>query len=299
MTFSASSFFHIGLGLAIALVFIIGSPCRAQDGTAAPPATAPAASQPAKDLPKAEDVIKAALDAMGTKKVFEDLKSVAIKASMTTPMGDMSMDMKTLKPGSFLLMQVLPGMGESSMGSNGMVGWSHSAMGYQLLDKENLDQVRNQSNMYRMVFNVQEDFPTMETVDLVQFNHMDCYKVKMLAKDPEMPSQFGFFAVEGKLMQGMEVSQEGPMGAMTTTITFGEWKKIDPLTLFTKLSIDQAGIQMGPMNITEVEFNNLEPTAFEPPAEVLDLVKAKAAEAASQPAPASASAPATTIPASP
>jgi hypothetical protein len=261
----------------------------------APAATAPAATQPPKDLPKAEDIIKAALDAMGTKKAYDDLNTIAIKAAMTTPMGDMTLDTKSAKTGSFLMSQELPGMGGSSMGYNGTIGWSHAQGSYQLLEKEQVEQVKSQSNLYRVVFNLMEDFPSLETVDLVKFNDMDCYKIRMVGKGPDAPTQFGYFAVEGKLMQGMEVSQESPMGEVKTIVKFSDWKKFEPLTLFTKLNIDQAGMQLGPMNINSVEFNNLEPSAFEPPAEVLELAKEKAAAAASQPD----AAPATTKPAMP
>ena len=311
----------IRLAAAAALLMCAGlaQECGAQTRPATKPATPPPTSRPAmppgtqpasqpattaKDLPKAEEIVKAALEAMGGKKAFDDIKSTSIKATMSTPMGDMTLDMKSAVPARFLLLQSFPGMGEMSIGSDGKVGWMNNPMagGLQLLEGEQLEQMRKQSNMYLIVFNLQEDFKELETVDRIQFNGQDCYKVKMTPKEEGRPTQFGFFSSDSKLMQGMEITQDGPMGQqMTSTISFAEWKPIEKLHLFTKMNIEQAGMQVG-MTFTEVEFNKVDPAAFEPPAEVKELLSKKAGESpATQTAPSSgpASRPATTRPAAP
>jgi hypothetical protein len=247
------------------------------------PAGSAPASTPAKDLPKAEDIVKAAMDAMGGKKAFEDIKSTSIKASMKMPMGDMGLDLKSATNGGFVVRQSLGG-NEMAMGSDGKIGWKNNPMvGYQLMSDEELGQARRQSNMYNMVFNVQDDFKELQTVDKVQFNNVDCYKVKMVPKDESEPEQTGYFAVESKLPQGAEISAKQP-GQMPATLTYSEWKDLDKMHVFTKIDIEQAGFQMS-MNFTEVQFNKVDPAAFDLPNEVKELASKKNEEpAASQPA---------------
>lgn len=262
-----------------------------------PPATAPAEVAPPKDLPKAIDLVNASMAALGGKDKFDAIETMAIIGQMSSPMGDIKMDMKSSKAGSFILNQSMAGMGETAMGSDGTVGWLHNPMsGYELLNEEQAKQVKRQSNMYRMLFNIPEEFKTIETVDKTDFAGTDCYKVRMTPRDETNPEQMGFFGVEDKILHGFEIKQDaGPAGEMIVTVQFLDWKTINDVKVFNKMSIDQMGMTMD-MVFTEVEFNKVDPAVFALPEEVKKLVAEKSSPAVPPTAPPRAP---TTAPAAP
>ena len=106
------------------------------DAPVAPKADTPAATTPAKNLPKAIDIVHAAQDAMGGKKKFEAIESTAIRGQMDSPMGPITMDLKSAKPNRFLMKQGIAGMGENTMGSDGTTAWVNnwSLAGAAVLD---------------------------------------------------------------------------------------------------------------------------------------------------------------------
>lgn len=253
-----------------------------------PAATAPT-SQPAvrKDLPDAKSLIQANVDAMGGKKAWDAVESVALKATMNTPMGDFNLDMTSAKPGKFLMKQSSP-MGEATAGSDGVVAWRNMAMmgGYSLLTDEQAAQTAEQANFYHVVLSMEDDFKTKETVDKTDFNGEPCYKV-MLTGGKEGDA-VAYFSVAKKLIQGVEITPQDAMPA--TKLVFDEWKEKGPLKVYTKMMVDQAGVAIT-LTVTEVEFNKVDPKVFELPAEVKELVKKREAPA-SKPAQTKPAAPA-------
>jgi hypothetical protein len=123
-----------------------------------PPATAPADAAPRTDLPKGIDLVNASMEALGGKAKFDAVESMSIIGNMASPMGEINMEMKSSKAGAFILNQSMAGMGETAMGSDGTIAWMHNPMaGYELLAEDQAKQVKRQSNMYRMLFNMPEE----------------------------------------------------------------------------------------------------------------------------------------------
>jgi hypothetical protein len=265
-----------------------------------PPATAPAQAEPPKDLPRAIDLVNASMEALGGKDKFDAIETMAIVGHMASPMGEIKMDMKSSKSGSFILNQSMAGMGETSMGSNGTIGWMHNPMtGYELLPEEQAKQVKRQSNMYRMLFNIMDEFKTIETIDKVDFVGTESYKIRMTPRNEGDPEQMGFFGVEDKIFRGFEIKQDGgPMGEVTVTVQLLDWKTINDIKVFNKMTIDQMGMTMD-MVFTEVEFNNVDPAVFALPEEVKTLVAELSSPAVSPTAPSTTPAAPTTAPDAP
>lgn len=280
-------------------------PTRPAPRPATPPPTTPATSKPAsrpesapaKDLPAPKDIIDACIEAMGGKKKFEAIQSTMIKATMSSPMiGEMGMELYSAKPGKFLIKQKLPqNMGEISIGSDGKVGWMNNPMqgGVKLLDDNQSKKMEQQSTLYRIVLNMAEDCKDLQTIDRTDFNGESCYKLKMI--NEEGSEQFAYFSVDKKLIRAVQINQEGPMGPATTTVKFEDWKAKDDLNIFTKMNIEQGGMEMT-LTFDEVEFNKADPAVFALPDEVKALIEKKEnPPAGTQPG----TGPATTKPATP
>ena len=261
------------LAVAVGLVAAIAwtTPALAQTETA------PAAT--ASDLPDAKKVIAAAIDAMGGKKAFEDVESSHIKGNMTTPMGEMSLEMFSAKPNKFLFIQSMPAMGmEITAGCDGDVGWMISPMvgGAQILEGEQLDEMREQSQMYEMVLRMEEDFEEVKTVGREKFAEHDCYKLQMKTEDGEESD--AFFDVESKLPVGIKTTTQEAGQPMDVSVVFSDWKQFGDIKGFTKMTITQMGMDMV-MTFEEVEFNEVDPAKFALPDEVKAMATSQPATA--------------------
>ena len=84
--------------------------------------------------------------------------------------------------------------------------------------------------------------------------------------------QVAYFSVPDKLIQGFEITQETPMGALKSTIKLSDWKEKGDVKYFTKMTVSSMGQTM-PLVFEEVEFNTVEKSIFERPDEVKALLE--------------------------
>ncbi len=217
---------------------------------------------------------------MGGRANFEKITSSQTKAVMTanSPMGEMNVDMEMYsasQPDRFLIKRTIPGFGEISEGSDGKVTWSLNPMngGYSLVPPQDAEGMSRQARIHELLLHIEEEFPSLETVDKVAFGGEECFKVKMVNQSGE--EQFSFFRVADKRLAGLEQSEETPMGQMTATVTFSDWKQFGDLNLYTKMSVEQGGQQMQ-MVLNEIKFNAIDPTIFQLPEAVRELMNEQA-----------------------
>ena len=263
------------------------TPAAAQSrpSTRPAPATAPhpaTSTAPQKDLPPAKELLAAAIDAMGGKAALDAIESVAIKGSTKAPMvGEIPLEIYSSKPDKFFIKVAFPNAGEIRYGSDGKVGWTDSPMmgGIQLLDADQTKQPAEEANIFRVLVSVQEKARELETVDRSDFADHPCYKVRIVNEGGQ--EQFAYFDVDSKMLRGTRITQDSPRGPIETISSFGEWKQIGDVKLFSRIDSEQMGMK-ATTNFTEIELNKVDPAIFQLPPEVLELVAKK--QAASQPA---------------
>ncbi len=281
----------------VALV-CLGQITQAQETTdpAVKPAETPAVTpqeapkyEPREDLPSSEEIIKKSVDAMGGLEAMEKIQSTQAKATLTTPMGAMTLEMYTAKTDKFLLKQGMPNIGETSVGSDGTVGWMSNPMTgmYQLLEDEQMEQMKGQTDMHMMLARVQEEYETIHTIDLVDFDGASCHKLILIDEDLEegepQNHPFIYFNEETHLLAGMEMNEQGMGQSGSTSIMFKDWKEIGDIKFFHKMIINQMGMPLE-MNYTLIELNNVDESIFELPEEVKKLVaERESAKSASEP----------------
>jgi hypothetical protein len=267
------------MAMALGLTAMVGwTPALAQQDTA--PADSQADKKPdtpAADLPPAKDLIAGAIKAMGGKKAFNDIKSSHMKGTMTTPMGNMGLEMYSAKPEKFLFIQSMPAMGmQVKAGSNGKVGW---VMGpqpgeTQILEGPDLTEMREQTQMYEMVLRMETDFKESQTVAKEMFGDTECYKVRMMDESGE--ESMAFFEVKTGLPVGIRTTAQQQGQPIEVTVVFGGWKQFGDIKGFTTMTVDQLGMQMV-MTFEEVDFNDVDSTIFALPQEVKDKLAAQPA----------------------
>ena len=233
-----------------------------------------------RDLPEAKQLLKDAVKAMGGREAIESLESSKMVAAMSVGPNRGMATMTTFwsKPDRFMMKQSIQGF-VVTIGFDGKIGWASNPMtgGYELLEDEQIEQVRGQANMHRNITEMEKDFQKIETIDLIDFDGRKCYKVLMVPKMDDAPEdapileQFSFFNAETKLMDGMQMAD--PMSPNTVTIKFKDWKKTDEVMFYRLMIIEQTGQPPVEMKFTEIELNKVDPSVFEAPDAVKKLAK--------------------------
>lgn len=250
--------------LALALAIGVNMPSAIADGDSNRTAAA-------DGLPTPEKLLAGAIKAQGGKEAFEAIESVHSKAEMRTPMGNMDVETHSKASGEFHLKQSSPQMGEMRAGYDGTVGWSHNQMqGYQLLPEDEINEIRNMTMTHGMVTQLKEEYGEMKTVERTSFAGEDAYKVYMKHKQ-DGSEQHVFFHPENHRLVGIEIEQESDFGPMEISMSFDEWKERGDLMVFTKMTINQMGMEIV-MEFTEIEFNAVDDDVFVLPEEVQELV---------------------------
>jgi hypothetical protein len=271
----------------VALGLSVVGPAPAQETRE--PATKPdePTQQPeAKNLPKAEKLMAQFMKAMGGETAFKDIDSTHTKATMEMPMNQGTLIIESFwkRPDLALIKQEMPGRGTMEIGYNGEIGWQNApGMGYQLMPESQIEDMRGQVNMHMKLAELGDDFETVETVDETSFQGSTCYKVKMTnpaeTEGGEPQETFAFFDAETSLLAGMEMTQQSMRGPMTITLAFKDWKEDEEtgLMLYHSMVMTQMGMNMN-IEYTEMTFNNVDPSVFKAPEEVVKMAEARKTE---------------------
>jgi hypothetical protein len=247
------------------------SPATGQATAPAAPPTAPAPA--AGDLPDARQLIETAINAMGGRSAFKKVQSTHIKGALSNPMmGSMSVESYAAGPDKFLIRRTMPGGVETSAGSDGQVAWMQnpSTGGYELIPEAAVADFRQEAAPFELLLHVPQQYPVIETVGQATFASEPCHKVR-LADPAGGHEQFMFFSNETGRVRGVEQQVPSPQGPTTVSMIFNEWEKQGPLMVFTKITVDQAGLFQLDMSFDEIELNAVDPAVFALPEQVRSL----------------------------
>ncbi|UCD75995.1 MAG: hypothetical protein JSV91_03550 [Phycisphaerales bacterium] len=266
--------------LAAAMALNVAAGAFAQ---ATPPPTAEPAPQ--TELPEARQILQDAIKAMGGKDAVDRLESSKMKLEMG-PVGGSAVSNATLywaKSDQFFIKGVQQGRVQT-IGFDGKIGWASNPNtgGYDLLNAEQIAWARDQVEIQMQARILEKDFQKIETVDLSDFDGQKCYKIHLVQEvegmpgnqsDHPLPQQHAFFNAKTGLMEGKQVSVQTPMGPMTVTLKFKDWKQIDEIMFFRRMTVEQTGRPPQEMRFTEIELNNVDPSVFEAPEAVKKLAE--------------------------
>jgi outer membrane lipoprotein-sorting protein len=225
------------------------------------------------DALTADQLIEKAYKALGGENI-EKIESYTANTEMTTPMGTITTEVKWLRPELIRVVMVVPQMGEVNMGSDGTVSWvNHPMMGYQLMQGEQADEVRNyamQAGLLRMHETLKEKFELKGVVE-EEFDGAPCYGLRIVKKTDEKKRESTmFFDAESGLLRGFQADQPGPAGPTNTTVTIGEWKEMEGVQFFQSMAIEGGG-QMVAAKVTRIVLNTVTPEDVALPEEVKKL----------------------------
>jgi hypothetical protein len=263
------------LGLAAAVSS--GQALGAQ-GAQAPAAPRPGSAarelpaQPKPTLPPAREIIERHIKAIGGRKAILAHTSSHALGTMTVAASGINgvLEIYSAKPDKSLVKISLGGIGDVIEAFDGIHGWSLQPMtGPRLAEGKELQEKKFDTDFYS---DLHEDgrYASMKTVEKTTFEGRPCYKVSLVRKDGG--DDIEFYDVETGLKAGAAVTRESPMGPITMTQVYSEYKSFGGVLTATTMKQTAMGVEQV-MKITSIEFDNVPPAAFDPPAQIKALIK--------------------------
>ena len=249
----------------------------AQAPPAAPaPAPAPKAKEAAKadqaNLPSARSIVDRHVAAVGGKAALLAHSSSRATGTFTVASAGMTgaIEVFAAKPDKSLVKITIPGVGEVVEAYDGKNGWTMSAMtGPMLLEGKQLEEKRFDTDFFGELHDASR-YESMTTIAREDFDGRQCYRVRLVRKGGG--EDFEFYDVETGLKAGRIATRETPMGTVTGTSTEGDYKKFGNLLQPTIVKNTMMGVQQL-ITITTIEYDNVSPSVFEPPAQIKALIK--------------------------
>ena len=251
--------------------FIASLPASAQTPPdSGPPKTAPAKPEAAKDLPAAKDLVEKHVKAIGGKEAILKHTSKHMKASMMNMGQPIEMEIRAAKPNK-LLVRVNTPMGVILQGYDGKVAWITGAMGNMILEGAQEKQFKAQADFYDDLKDPAK-FKSMDTVAKEDFEGRPCYKVRFVSKEDE-DEHFEYYDAQTGLQAGgtMDIG----MGMPVTQVLL-EYKDFGGVKTATKTRIVGTGQEF---TIGDIEYDKVEASTFDLPAEIQELIKQQAGAA--------------------
>jgi hypothetical protein len=245
--------------------------------TAPPPRTAPAvpaakAPAPAVGLPSARSIINRHIEAMGGRNAILAHTSSHASGTVTIAGAGISgpLEVYSAKPDRSLVKISLGGIGDIIEAFDGTHGWSLQPMtGPRVAEGKELQERKFDSDFYGDLHQ-EGRYVSMTTVEKTTFEGRPCYKVSLVRKDGGEDVEF--YDAETGLKAGATGTRETPMGPMTVTQVLSDYKKFGSLLVPTLLKQTAMGADQI-TKITAIEFDNVPPSTFDPPAQIKALVK--------------------------
>lgn len=223
-------------------------------------------------LPEAKTIIDRHVEAIGGREALKARKSTKVTAKLNVPANGMTADIEifSMRPNKQLTRMNFAGIGEMQEGFDGTHGWSINPMsGPRLLTGDELTQ-RSLDADFDADVDIAAKYTAIKTLEKTTFDGRDCYKVSLTRKDGV--EDIDFYDVQTGLKAGSINTRKNEMGAIQMTTTLKDYKKFGPILQPSVLKQNAMGTEMT-TTITAVEFDGVDPSVFDLPAQIKALIK--------------------------
>lgn len=223
-------------------------------------------------LPSARSIVDRHVQAIGGRAAILSYKSSHASGTFSMPANGITgpLDVFSAAPDKSLVKINLGGIGDIVEAFDGTNGWTLQPMtGPMLKQGKELAEKRFDADFYSDLHEP-ERYSSMKTLEKITFEGRPCYKVSLVRKDGG--EDIEYYDVETGLRAGTTATRETPMGAVTATQTLSDYKRFGRLLLPTTMKQTAMGVEQV-LKITSVEFDNVPPSTFDPPAQIKALIK--------------------------
>ncbi|HMC77910.1 MAG TPA: hypothetical protein VKH34_12280 [Vicinamibacterales bacterium] len=236
-------------------------------------AQAPVKTDTAAALPDAREIIDRHIKAIGGREAILAHKSMHATGTLSVPASGISGPMEiygATNPDRVIVKTTVTGIGEIMEGFDGSHAWSVSPMtGPMLKVGKELTQTKLDADFYSELRDP-KTYPEVKTLEKTTFDGRPCYKLSI--KRIDGIEDFDFYDVATGLRAGSINTRESPMGTLKMTSIEGGYKKFGKLMQSTTVTQQVMGVEQK-ISLATVEYDTVQPSAFEPPAAIKALIK--------------------------
>ncbi len=235
------------------------------------------AAPSADGLPEAQQLFDRYAEAIGGRDRVMAVSSLHSTAEFEMPAAGIkgAMEIFAGKPNKSFVRMEFPGMGSTTTGFDGTVGWTIDPIqGPALAEGGPLEYMRETADFLEALGNIPDParYTSMETVGRAEMGGRPCWKVRLISRTGRESSNC--YDTETGLLVGMERTQESQMGKIATTILLSDYKEFGGIRMPTKSVASMMGQQMMVATRT-VELDTVQASRFELPAEIRLLADAR------------------------
>lgn len=260
--------------LAVGAVAVLASCVAPQAATPAgnptPTVTTPAA-RPASSLPAPRQIVDKYVAAIGGREALMKRSSSAMRGTFEMPAAGLRGEVvgRMAKPNKMVMSITFPGIGEMRSGFDGTTAWSiDPTSGPRVLDGTELAQAQAQADFFAALHE-EKNFTSMETVELADFEGKKAYTLRLIRAGGD--TTYEYFDAESGLLVGTRATRDTQMGPMTATTVMTNYKDFGGVQMPATTTVKTMGQEIV-MSVTSIEWDTVEPTAFELPPEIKVLV---------------------------
>jgi hypothetical protein len=222
-------------------------------------------------MPAADALIEAYVEALGGRDLYLTVTSFRQVGTVSImEMGiDGNFEILASSSNQFRSAIDLPGLGQILSGYDGENGWTTNPLiGAAVMQGEELAQARDNADWLGQLRD-RELIPVRETVGPAEFAGVSCWRVRLQRASGR--ESFDCYSRETGLLVAPEETQASPMGTIPSTSLFQEYREVGGW-MFPRRVIQSASGQTLQIFISEVELNQVPPSAFAPPPAVAALL---------------------------
>ena len=270
--------------VALCVTLLAGSATLAQNSGGGAPAMGQAEpATPQQADASVDEIMTKAIEAIGGAEAMGEIKTLHTVMGMEMMGTAITMENKWSRTGGRWAKTDSP-MGTTVMGSDGQTAWMKMPAGnYSLITGPQAEQLDSQASIHMMMLDptqIKDDMAVLESLGSEEFDGRVANVIRFEPEESQGEGFMYFDANTGRIL-GLKQTEQTPMGQQTTTMTFGDWRKVEGVDFFHLLKIQNPSMPGGTMDmaVTTLKVNSLDESAFELPAEVKALVEEAEAEA--------------------
>ena len=179
-----------------------------------------------KDLPAAEDLIEAHVEAIGGRAAISNFKTLYFESSVDTGAQNIRASAKTWwKQGHFYGEQDIPGFGTARSGYDGATVWVDDPINQlRKLEGQEAEQIIREGAIF-LVADWKEHFKTAETIDERELEGGQLFDVELKSESGDQVVMS--FSGTSKLLSQMAFKQITPTGTVPVTAVFEDYREVE------------------------------------------------------------------------
>jgi len=213
---------------------------------------------------RALEVLAKMVDALGGEKALRKHKAKTIRGKQNIGgMIDATFETFAAAPNRLLHRMEMPGMGKAEVGYNGSIGWNISPFeGTKPMEGDELADIVIDADFHSDM-NYKKNHKSIRYVGLARHAGKECHQLRLTK--PSGAIEVLYLDASSGLPSGLETEVKTNMGMMSMVRTVKEYKPYDGEMIPTKYDEDVGGMQKMSTTVTEVSFEPIDATTFDPP----------------------------------